>query len=443
MRLFTLVTVLVIGGAVASNFAAAKLLRGPYLQMGSHTNMVIRWRTDIPTASVVNYGTNELTLKAGSSGILTEHVVLLTGLTPYTRYNYSISTTNGVLASGADCYFVTAPVPGAQVPTRVWVLGDPGTRETAQKEVRDAYYTFTGRRRTDLWLMLGDNAYSTGTDKEYQGAIFDMYRPMLRQSVLWPSLGNHDAGSANSATQSGIYYDIFTLPTLGQAGGVMSGTEAYYSYNYANVHFIALDSSDTDRSPDGLMVNWLKRDLAANRHDWCLAYWHHSAYTKGSHDSDNDGDSGKRMREMREHVMPVLEAGGVDLILCGHTHVYERSYLLNPHYGKSDSFDSPLIRSELDGRVGGQGAYRKPRRGPIPNAGYVYVNAGSSGHATDPKKVNPMNYPAMYISLNVPGSMVLDFFGGRMDASFLDNKGRTLDYFTMIKGPEPRPLPPR
>jgi hypothetical protein len=71
------------------------------------------------------------------------------------------------------------------------------------------------------------------------------------------------------------------------------------------------------------------------------------------------------------------------------------------------------------------------------------VNAGSSGHATDPKKVNPMNYPAMYISLNVPGSMVLDFFGGRMDASFLDNKGRTLDYFTMVKGPEPRAIPPR
>ena len=69
----------------------------------------------------------------------------------------------------------------------------------------------------------------------------------------------------SSITQSGVYYDIFTLPTRGQAGGLASGTEAYYSFNYANIHFICLDSHDSDRSTDGAMMQWLKADLAATR----------------------------------------------------------------------------------------------------------------------------------------------------------------------------------
>src|SRR6266704_3664241 len=79
---------------------------------------------------------------------------------------------------------------------------------------------------------------------------------MLRKSVLWPCLGNHDAGSANSPIQFGVYYDIFTLPAQAQAGGVMSGSEAYYSFDYANVHFVCLDSSDSDWSKNGLMLRW-------------------------------------------------------------------------------------------------------------------------------------------------------------------------------------------
>src|SRR5207237_9467643 len=111
---------------------------------------------------------------------------------------------------------------GKRQPGRIWVLGEPGTRKPEQKMFRDAYLRYTGARRTDLWLMLGDNAYSEGSDIEYQGSIFQSYPEMLKTCVLWPTLGNHDAGSANSATQSGIYYDIFTLPTQGQAGGIMS-----------------------------------------------------------------------------------------------------------------------------------------------------------------------------------------------------------------------------
>ena len=80
---------------------------------------------------------------------------------------------------------------------RVWVLGDSGTAHMNADAVRDAYLAFTGTRYTDVWLMLGDNAYPIGTDDDYQAAVFETYPTVLRQTVLWPSFGNHDAYSAN------------------------------------------------------------------------------------------------------------------------------------------------------------------------------------------------------------------------------------------------------
>jgi hypothetical protein len=160
------------------------------------------------------------------------------------------------------------------------VLGDAGTKNAVQAAVRDVYTKFTGNRGTDLALLLGDNAYPDGTDTDYQKAIFDMYSQSLRSFPFWSCLGNHDAKSSNSVTQSGVYYDIFTFPTLGQAGGLMSGTEAYYSFDYANIHFISLDSQDSERSTDGAMMKWLKADLAATQRDWIIAFFHHPTYTK-------------------------------------------------------------------------------------------------------------------------------------------------------------------
>ena len=147
-------------------------------------------------------------------------------------------------------YFPDISVPsGISKRTRIWVLGDSGTGNNDARAVRDAYTAYAGSQHTDLWLMLGDNAYNRGTETEYQTAVFNTYPEMLRKSVLWPSLGNHDGSSSESATQSGPYFDIFTLPRNAEAGGVPSGTEAYYSFDYANIHFVVLDSFGSDRAP--------------------------------------------------------------------------------------------------------------------------------------------------------------------------------------------------
>ena len=182
------------------------------------------------------------------------------------------------------------------------MLGDSGTADANARAVRDAFVNFTGMQDPQLLLMLGDNAYLDGTDAEYQGAVFDMYPRFLRNAVLWPTLGNHDGHAADSASQSGPYYDIFTLPKSGEAGGVASGTEAYYSFDYGNIHFVCLESHETDRSPSGAMLTWLEADLQANDKPWLIAFWHHPPYSKGSHDSDTDG----RMTDMRQNALPIL-----------------------------------------------------------------------------------------------------------------------------------------
>jgi hypothetical protein len=424
-----------------SSLVAQQVVRGPYLQQGTPDSMVIRWRTDIPTDTTVRVGTDaaKLDREIKTKWKTTEHIAFIDGLTPSTKYHYSVGNAEKTILGDASTHFITAPKHGTRQPIRTWVIGDAGTasargNEGLQAKVRDAYYKFTGNRPTDLWLMLGDNAYSTGTDSEYQIAVFDIYRDILKKSVVWPTLGNHDAGSAASITQSGAYYDMFTLPTLGQAGGLMSGTEAYYSFDYGNIHFICLDSEGTDRSPGGAMLTWLKNDLAATKQDWIISYFHHPPYTKGSHDSNTEG----KLVDMRKNALPILEAGGADLNLTGHSHSYERSFLLDQHYGTQDTLTAKMKLDAGDGRPDGKGAYQKRTFGKGAHEGSVYIVAGSSGKVSlqneKSAKRGYLDHPAMFLSLPRLGSLVLDVDGNRLDATFISETGERLDYFSIVKG---------
>ena len=138
-------------------------------------------------------------------------------------------------------------------------------------------------------------------------------RPCCARASCGPRSGNHDGYTADSASQTGPYYDIFSLPRPGEAGGLASGTEAYYSFDYANIHFICLESFETNRSTSGPMLTWLRNDLASTTQPWIVAFFHHPPYSKGSHDSDTEIE----LKEMRQNALPILENAGVDLVLSG------------------------------------------------------------------------------------------------------------------------------
>src|SRR5438477_12371617 len=97
-------------GAISST-RAAQLQRGPYLQLKTTTNVVIRWRTDVPTDSRVQFGTNLTALNDSSQlgGTRTNHELNVTELQPETAYFYSVGSTTETLASGPGFRFLTAP----------------------------------------------------------------------------------------------------------------------------------------------------------------------------------------------------------------------------------------------------------------------------------------------------------------------------------------------
>ena len=325
-----------------------RLTRGPYLQVCTPSGIVIRWRTDLEETSQVRYGTALTNMNSASydSALVTEHEVAVTNLTPDTLYYYSIGTDAHVLAGGdTTCAFRTYPLSGQPKPLRIWATGDAGMGDANEQAVVDAFESMNGTHVVDAWLQLGDNAYDEGTDEQYQAAMFDMCSARLRQTPVWTTLANHETYSTD---WNGLYpyLNIFTMPTLGEAGGVASHTELYYSFDIGMAHIISLDATESSRDAEGDMANWLRADLAATTNRWLIAFFHQPPYTKGSHDSDEEPEP----IEMRQNIVPILEAGGVDLVINGHSHSYERSFLLNGHYGFSDSLTSAMILNSGSGR---------------------------------------------------------------------------------------------
>ena len=411
------------------------IIRGPYIQKLTPTSAVVKWRTSYPAESVVKYGLSVNTaVNTQSDAILkTDHEVEITGLNSNRKYFYLLQDgTSTILPAATDLHFITAPPHGTVQPVTAWVLGDPGTGNNNARAVRDAYYNYIGTDHTDMMLFLGDNAYNDGTDAQYQGAMFEnMYEDMLKNTVAWSCLGNHDGHTADSDSQTGNYYEIFDFPTNGEAGGVASGTEAYYSFDYANIHFIILDSHDTNRDVGGAMYKWAEMDIQNTTQEWIVAFWHHPVYTKGSHNSDNRSDSQGRMHDMRENFLPMLEQNGIDLVLSGHSHSYERSYFVNGHYGNSTTFDSNVHvvgpNGYGDGQISGDGTYQKD----LCSLGSAYITTGSAGKITGN---GSLNHPVFHYSAKSLGSVVLEIDGSQMDIKFVRNTGAIDDFFSIQKG---------
>ena len=419
----------------------AFITRGPYMNSALQTGIIIRWKTDVATNSKVSYGTSagSLTQSLTDNTNTTEHIVTLTGLTPNTLYYYNVGSTTQVLQGDANNYFKTMPPVGSTEKIRVVAMGDMGDNSANQVNVRNAYLNFNGSNYTDAWLLLGDNAYNNGTDPEYQNNFFNIYQESLTKNhVLWPSPGNHDYAnsSARQADHLVAYYDIFSLPTAGQAGGVPSNTEAFYSYNYGNIHFVSLDSYGWETGntrlydTSGPQATWLKQDLAANTQPWTVIYFHHPPYTKGSHNSDTETE----LINMRQRIVPIFERYKVDLVLSGHSHCYERSYLINGHYGTESTF-SPATHALSSSSAKYDGTansciYTKNSTSLV--NGIVYAVVGSAGQLDASTSGYPHN--AMYYSnITNGGVLIFEVEGNRLDAKWVCADNVTRDNFTIMK----------
>jgi hypothetical protein len=438
--------------AVADNSGKSPVLtRGPYLQLSTPSSISIIWRTVGETKPVVRYGLdaahldqtlqdsairvrrvpkegeapNELSLHSAPAGTV-QYDATVAGLEPDTTYYYSVGNGAATLAGGdEDHFFRTHPEPGPAKPIRIWVVGDSGTGDARQAAVYQAMRDHVAKEKhpLDLYVHVGDMAYPSGTDEEFQRTFFDVYQPTLRNTVCWASMGNHEGNTSKGLLGVGPYYDAYICPKLGEAGGLPSASEAFYAFDYANVHFICLDSHDLDRAPTGVMAQWLRADLEKTKSDWIIAYWHHPPYTKGSHDSDKE----EQLIEMRELIMPILEAGGVDLVLTGHSHIYERSMLIDGAYQTPTTAEG-VVLNDGDGSPKGDGPYRKSK-GLHAHQGTVQVVTGNGG-----AKVSRVGTsPVMKQVIVEYGSVILDVDGDTLTGVMVNRGGDNRDLFSIVK----------
>jgi 3',5'-cyclic AMP phosphodiesterase CpdA len=274
--------------------------RDQYVQNVSARSAVIAWMSEEPGAGFVRYGeTPELEHERGDGWTGKRHAATLSGLRPGSRYYYRVAG-----AQKTSC-FRTAPEepnPGFSFA----VVGDSGTGSKAQRAVA----SLLERMQPDLILHTGDVVYPKGDDADYDPKFFAPYRRIIDSVPVFPSLGNHDVETKNGAP----YLENFHLPRndLESAG-------RYYSFDWGNAHFVALDSElyydDEDGDPERQKA-WLERDLGETRQPWKFVFFHRPPYSSSEHGSD---------LLVREDLEPVLAGYNVDLVFNGHDHDYERT----------------------------------------------------------------------------------------------------------------------
>jgi len=473
-----------------------KIIRGPYLQQLTDSSVILRWGTQKANLGIVilqEEGQAEQIIRSDNKLITKDHKILLSGLKPKTKYLYKIEdivdlkdqTKRSFIKNSnqeQDFYFLTYPTEIEKL--HVWVLGDPGVngdrkafdkkhRQT-QYNVKNAYLKHLKSEKisgTDLILTLGDNAYSSGTYKEYNQGFFEPYADILSHTNLYTVFGNHDSGidkkyvsyTARSYPKPrGVYYDLFSLPQ----------PKAYYSFNLGSAHFVILDSFDSlweKLLPDNSnyekvwtyaseqvnpMLDWLKKDLAENQAQWTIVAFHHPPFI---HDDEDDEKQDLWRSWMNAYVVPLLIENKVDLVLSGHIHNYQRSFPVNNLELKTDSIKNILQKNgkKLDEKSKKEKkrdfveAYKKilqglnlPEYQPIfqsnqrktifnKGQGTIFSIMGCSGSAfRSLVKTESMLYTARY---QKAGSIILDIDSKKLTYTFLGDDGLVYDYFNIYK----------
>ncbi len=289
---------------------AVALTRGPYLQSVTTDSVIVVWETDVAGNSQVDYGlTTGYGLVAANSTSVKHHALTLTGLSPYTTYHYRVATQGQPL--GSDSAFRSA-APPTQTAFSFVAFGDTRTDHAAHSRVVSSILSLA----PDLVLHTGDMV-ENGQEASQWTTFFDIERDLMRQAPFYGVLGNHEHSSP-------LYFEAFHLP----------GNEHWYSFDYANAHFIGLEIvHSASYAPGSEQMLWLQNDLAQTRQRWKVVFFHIPPFSSGAHGSD---------LQVRAALEPLFVQYGVDLVFNGHDHDYERSLAKGIIYIVSGGGGAPL-----------------------------------------------------------------------------------------------------
>lgn len=183
--------------------------------------------------------------------------------------------------------------------TRLAVAGDVGTGGRAEHATAASMDDLEAGGEFDALLLLGDNVYPDGSPELAKANVLDPFSAVLDgPTELVATLGNHDVLTGDGQP---------LLRALGLPG-------RWYERRYGPVRVLVVDST---RAGDADQLAWLRDRLDENTDAaWTVVMQHHPPFSAGYHGSD---------AASQRHLVPLYEAAGVDLVLAGHDHDYQRT----------------------------------------------------------------------------------------------------------------------
>jgi len=347
--------------------------------------MTIAWRSFESTEPAVVYWTEDgLSSTRTGDRPGTEHVIELAGLLPDTAYFYQLQ--HGGRSVGEVHNFWTAPDdPDAAI--RFGVFGDFGCGCPAQYEsigvLKDSH--------PDLVLTTGDNVYYSGTAREVRQNYFVPMASLIDHVPVYPTLGNHDVMTGNGSP----FLDSLYLPVNDS-----DGSERFYSFDRGNCHFISLEVTDRaeDLSPGSRQYQWLVRDLQRTAATWVICYFHHPLYSDSSH-----GDGAL----LQTRLGPLFDEYGVDVVLAGHDHTYQRTYPMRA---------GAVLEAQMEPN------YTDPQ-------GTIYIVTGGGGATL----YGLWRSQRLAAGESIRHVVIFDVIGNELNLSAVDYNGAVFDRMKIIK----------
>jgi len=334
-----------------------ELARKPYLQSAFGDSLTILWRTDTGTVSKVAFKPRTSGEWQYAEGVtrttntqLVENEVTLRGLAPETDYTYRIFTDEKQLLEGEELWF-TSPVAAGDTTFSFYAVGDigePVELEGTPDQLAKALEPY--RDTLQFGLLLGDIIYPDGKSEVYDKNLFQYFGEIFPYVPVFTVLGNHDWHEPDEN-----YVVEWKLP----------GNEHYYSFDYGNIHFVALDTKNGEMYDYDNQIAWLKDDLSrvSADLDWTVVFLHHNGKSC-TYKDDYEGVVS---------LYPIFDEYEVDLVLNGHAHTYER---LNPQ----DSLGVVAVADDSAAAI-------------LDPAGFISITVGSGGKlrgvGSDPKAFTP------------------------------------------------------
>ncbi|HEU4725541.1 MAG TPA: metallophosphoesterase [Candidatus Eisenbacteria bacterium] len=366
--------------------SAATLTRYPWINKLTPTSVLITWQTDTPSTGTVEYSEDlSYSLTATDPASTVDHAVLITGLTEETLYFYRVVSGTEQMTIGEDFFFTPSPT----MPFMFVAFGDIGRATTEQVALAAEIENLA----PDLGILTGDIIYEAGEAVNFTPQYFDIYKPTIARVPFYTSLGNHDRLTADGQP----YLDAFYLPT-----NSATGTERYYSFDHGNAHFVCLQITVEDTTPDAQMLTWLDQDLAASGKMWKFVFFHVPAYSNsGTHGGD---------ATIAAALEPIFLARGVDVVFQGHNHYYTRTY--------------PLVNG-VPVNVASNPVYTNP-------SGPVWIVTGGGGRGLYP--IDPLSSIEAY-SASVHHVVAVTIVDNQLGLAALKADDTVFDAMTITKSP--------